>query len=199
MTAAQFLPWTTFAPFGGVIVDRSDRRRLIMVTQAWRAAVMAALGVAVLADVIEIWQLFIVAFTITVGEILVDPSVVATVPTLVAPADLDRANGRITTVETVTNNFAGGPIGALTFALAPWLPFLFDAVSYLGSIAPFSRLPPSQRSVFLRPAPHRATGSWSSRGRSTARPAASSCQSDGASCNATPPTIGSGAPQLPRG
>ncbi|MEZ5229827.1 MAG: hypothetical protein R2710_25145 [Acidimicrobiales bacterium] len=29
LTAAQFLPWTTFAPIGGVIVDRSDRRRLI--------------------------------------------------------------------------------------------------------------------------------------------------------------------------
>ena len=141
LTAAQFLPWTTFAPFGGVIVDRSDRRKLIMVTQAWRGAVMLALGISVLADVVQIWQLFIVAFVITVGEILVDPSVVATVPNLVSRQDLDRANGRLTTVETVTNDFAGGPLGATSFAIAPWLPFLLDSFSYLVSVAPFSRLP----------------------------------------------------------
>lgn len=141
VTAAQFLPWTTFAPFGGVIVDRSDRRRLIMVTQAWRSGVMAALALGIVFDRVGIWHLFVVAFIITVGEILVDPSVVATLPTLVTAADLDTANGRISTVEVVTNNFAGGPLGAISFGVAPWLPFLLDAVSYLGSVVPFSRLP----------------------------------------------------------
>lgn len=141
LTAAQFLPWMTFAPYGGVIVDRSDRRRLILITQAWRAAVMAMLGIVIVVDVVQMWQLFVVAFTITVGEILVDPSVVATVPTIVARRDLDRANGRLTTVETITNDFAGGPLGAITFGFAPWLPFFVDALSYLGSIAPFRRLP----------------------------------------------------------
>jgi len=147
ITVAQFLPWAVFAPFGGVIVDRADRRRLIMITQAWRALVMAALAVLVVADVVQIWQLFGVAFMITVGEILVDPSVVATVPSLVSSDDLDKANSRISTVEVVTNDFVGGPVGAATFGLVPWLPFLVDALSYLGSVLPFSRLPsapPSQ-------------------------------------------------------
>jgi len=144
ITAAQFLPWASFAPFGGVIVDRSDRRRLIMVTQAWRALVMALLALAVLTDAVSIWHLFVVAFVITVGEILVDPSVVATVPTLVTRGDLDKANSRITTVEIVTNDFVGGPVGALSFGFAPWLPFVLDALSYFGSIAPFSRLPRSR-------------------------------------------------------
>lgn len=153
ITAAQFLPWATFAPFGGVIVDRSDRRRLILITQTWRAAVMAVLAVAILTESAEIWHLFVVAFIITVGEILVDPSVVATLPTLVTREDLDTANGRISTVEIVTNEFAGGPIGALSFGLAPWLPFLLDAASYLGSVWPFSRLPSQPK----RPAPAEKT------------------------------------------
>lgn len=144
ITAAQFLPWTTFAPFGGVIVDRADRRRLIMITQGWRALVMAALAISVALGVVQIWHLMVVAYVITAGEILVDPSVVATVPTLVTPTDLDRANGRITTVETVTNDFAGGPLGAFAFAFMPWLPFVIDAVSYAGSIIPFRQLPPNQ-------------------------------------------------------
>ncbi|MEM9565305.1 MAG: MFS transporter [Actinomycetota bacterium] len=141
VTAAQFLPWTTFALVGGVLVDRLDRRRLILTTQTWRAAVMALLAVAVLTDRIEIWHLFVVAYVITVGEILVDPSVVAMLPKLVRPHDLDRANSRITSVETVTNDFAGGPVGSASFTLAPWLPFAVNAASYLGSTVPFRRLP----------------------------------------------------------
>ncbi len=141
ITAAQYLPWALFGPFGGVIVDRSDRRRLIMTVQMCRAVVMATLGVLVFIDVIEVWHVFVVAFLITVGEILVDPSVVATIPRLVKPTDLDRANGRITSVEVVTNEFAGGPLGAATFTVAPWLPFVIDALTYLGSTAPFSRVP----------------------------------------------------------
>ena len=154
ITAAQFLPWATFAPFGGVIVDRADRRRLIMVTQTWRSLVMAALWLAVLTDVVQIWHLFVVAYVITAGEILVDPSIVATVPTLVAPADLDRANGRISTVEITTNDFAGGPVGTASFTLAPWLPFLVDSLTYLGSVPLFRRLPPTPRAA--RPSKQRA-------------------------------------------
>ena len=141
VTAAQFLPWVSVAPLGGALVDRHDRRRLILVTQAWRGAVMLALALLVASDLVAIWHLGVVAFVITAGEILVDPSVVALVPKLVNDEQLDTANGRIASVEIVTNDFAGGPIGATAFGIAPWLPFLLDASSYLGSLVPFRRLP----------------------------------------------------------
>jgi MFS family permease len=145
VTAAQFLPWLVFAPIGGVVVDRSDRRRLILRTQGWRAIIMVTFGILVLADVAAVWMLFVVAFAITVGEILVDPSVVATVPTLVRREDLDRANGRISSVEIVTNDLVGAPVGAGLFLAAPWLPFLLDGLTYFGSILPFRRLPRTPR------------------------------------------------------
>ncbi|MBK5223558.1 MAG: MFS transporter [Acidimicrobiia bacterium] len=141
VTAAQYLPWATFAPLGGVIVDRRDRRQTILVTQTWRGLVMLALATLVWMDLVAIWQLCVVAFVVTVGEIMVDPSVVALVPTVVDDEDLDRANARIASAEIVTNDFAGGPIGAAAFGLAPWLPFLIDGASYLGSVHPFRRLP----------------------------------------------------------
>ena len=102
---------------------------------------MAALAVLVVVDAVAIWQICIVAFVITAGEILVDPAVVALVPTVVDDEDLETANGRIASVEIITNDFAGGPVGAAAFAWAPWIPFVIDAVSYLGSTLPFSRLP----------------------------------------------------------
>lgn len=141
VTAAQYLAWLVFGPFGGAVVDRSDRRRVILTTQLWRGLLMGGLALLVWSDHAEIWQVCIVAFAITVGEILVDPSTVALVPTLVDDADLDRANGRISSVEIVTNDFAGAPLGSMLFALAPWLPFVIDACSYLGSLMPFRGLP----------------------------------------------------------
>lgn len=141
VTAAQYLPWLSVAPLGGALVDRHDRRRMILITQSWRGLVMLALAGLVARDVVAIWQLCVVAFLITAGEILVDPSVVALVPTLVDDDQLDIANGRIASVEIVTNDFAGGPVGATAFGFAPWLPFLLDGGSYLGSLIPFRRLP----------------------------------------------------------
>lgn len=141
VTAAQYLPWATFAPLGGVIVDRRDRRQTILVTQTWRGLVMVALAILVWTDLVAIWQLCLVAFVVTVGEIMVDPSITALVPTVVDDEDLDRANGRIAGAEIVTNDFAGAPVGAAAFWLAPWLPFVLDGASYLGSVLPFRRLP----------------------------------------------------------
>jgi predicted MFS family arabinose efflux permease len=102
---------------------------------------MVALAVVVLSGGASIWMVFAVAFVITVGEILVDPSVVAAVPTIVDKGDLDRANGRISSVEIVTNDLVGAPVGAVLFTAAPWLPFVADGLTYLGSIVPFRRLP----------------------------------------------------------
>lgn len=142
VTAAQYLPWLVFAPVGGALVDRWDRRRTILVTQAWRGIVVGGLAVLVAGSWAEVWHVCIVAFAITLGEILVDPSTVALVPTLVDDDDdLDRANGRISSVEILTNDFAGGPVGAGLFTIAPWLPFVIDGGSYLGSVLPFRRLP----------------------------------------------------------
>ncbi len=141
VTAAQYLAWLTFGPLGGALVDRADRRRTILTTQAWRGLLMAALAFIVWSGHARIWQVCIVAFAITLGEILVDPSTVALVPTLVGDDELDRANGRISSVEIATNDFAGAPVGSALFSLAPWLPFLIDAASYVGSLLPFAGLP----------------------------------------------------------
>ncbi|HSP03156.1 MAG TPA: MFS transporter [Acidimicrobiales bacterium] len=158
VTAAQYLAWLAFGPFGGALVDRADRRRTVLTTQLWRGLLMAGLGLLVWSGHAAIWHVCVVAFAITIGEILVDPSTVALVPTLVDDVDLERANGRIAGVEIVTNDFAGAPVGAALYALAPWLPFVVDACSYLGSLLPFRRLPRRTRTApSSNPAPRLRT------------------------------------------
>lgn len=97
--------------------------------------------VLILIEAVAIWQLCIVAFVITAGEILVDPAIVALVPTVVDDEHLDTANGRIAGAEIITNDFAGAPVGSAAFAWGWSIPFIVDAASYLGSTVPFGRLP----------------------------------------------------------
>ena len=146
VTAVQFLPWLLAAPLLGVVVDRADRRRLVIVTQSWRAAVMIGFGALIFTNNASMATVLVVAFVITAGEILVDPSVTAIVPTIVRRENLDRANGRVSAVETVTNNLLGGPVGVGLYLAARWLPFVSDGLTYAGSVVAFRRMPKTPKS-----------------------------------------------------
>jgi len=91
----QGLPWLLVGAGLGVIVDRTDRRRLMLVVDITRAVVIAALAVAVLAHGAGLLLIYLTAFTTGAGSALRDTAAVTCVPRLVEPADLDRANGGV--------------------------------------------------------------------------------------------------------
>jgi MFS family permease len=132
-TAFTMLPWLVFGLVGGAIVDRYDRRTLIVAGQIVRGLGVAALAVAVQTDRVELWSIYTVAFIIGAGEVIVDTSAQAAIPLLAPsePGGLELANSRMASAELVTNEVVGVPIGAALFAAAAVLPFAIDAASYL--------------------------------------------------------------------
>ena len=82
-SASTLVPWMLFGPVGGALVDRLDRRRLMVVGQLVRGLLVGGLAIAVTADVATIWWVVVVAFGLGVGEVLVDSSSQAAVPRLV--------------------------------------------------------------------------------------------------------------------
>lgn len=95
------LPWLVLGPIGGALVDRVDRRRLIVVSQLARAAFVGILLIGIATGAANIWWLIVVAFGLGAGEILVDTSSQAAVPMLVSDDLLDRANARLITAITL--------------------------------------------------------------------------------------------------
>jgi MFS family permease len=67
---ASWLPWLLFALPGGVLVDRVDRRRLMVIIDWTRVAAMAVLATALLAGWASIALLDAVLFFINTGEIV---------------------------------------------------------------------------------------------------------------------------------
>ncbi|HZX07439.1 MFS transporter, partial [Kribbella sp.] len=66
----QQLPWLLFALFSGVLVDRLDRRLMIVAADIFRALVLVALGAAVLFHTAPLWAVYAALFLLGTAETL---------------------------------------------------------------------------------------------------------------------------------
>ena len=111
VTAVQGVPWLLLGSGAGVVVDRVDRRRLMVLVDTARAAVVAALAVAVLFHSAGLVLIYMTAFLTGTGSVLRETAAVTCVPRLVEPAGLDKANGRMIAGQIVGNELAGPAVG----------------------------------------------------------------------------------------
>jgi MFS family permease len=126
VTAVQGLPWL-LGPAIGVIVDRVDRRRLMMSVDAARAVIIAALVASILVRADGLALIYLTAFTTGAGSALRKTAAVACVPRLVGAEGLDRANGQVIAGQIVGNELAGPAVGGWLCGLAAALPFAVNA------------------------------------------------------------------------
>ncbi len=129
--ALVFLPWLLFAIPAGTLVDRTDRRRTMACANLARAALMAALAVAVVGGWASLPLLYVAAFALGTAEVVYDSAARAMLPAVVSRQQLESGNSRLTTAEAVGQIFVGAPLGAWLFAVAVSLPFWTNAVAYL--------------------------------------------------------------------
>ncbi len=131
----QQLPWLLFALPAGVYVDRLDRRRVVVLANLVRAAVVAGLTAAVAAGVATIAVVYAALFVVGTMETLADNASTALLPAVVAPEDLPRANARLMGVQLVGNQLLAPPLGAALFVAAAALPFGLNAATFLVAAA----------------------------------------------------------------
>ena len=153
VTAVQSLPWLIGA-WLGVIVDRTDRRRVMMMVDTTRAVIIAALAAAIFVHADGLALIYLTAFTTGVGSALRNTAAATCVPRLVDPADLDRANGRVIAGQIVGNELAGPAAGGWLFGVAAVLPFAVNAGT-LGIAALLLLTLPSVFQPAQQPAPAR--------------------------------------------
>ncbi|WP_159058599.1 MFS transporter, partial [Streptomyces europaeiscabiei] len=117
LTAVNMLPWLLFALPAGVLVDRADRRRIVLGSNAVRAAALAG-AAFVLAQDRPLGLLYALAFVLGIAETLADTAAPAMLPRLVDERHLERANGRLSATQIVLNETAGPPVAGLLAGLA---------------------------------------------------------------------------------
>lgn len=91
---AATLPGILVSPLAGTVVDRTDRRLVMLSSDC--AAAMATLLVAatiLLAGRVQLWQIFLLAVVSSVANAFQEPAYSASVPLLVPKRHLGRASG----------------------------------------------------------------------------------------------------------
>jgi MFS family permease len=147
VTAFTWLPWLLFSLPVGVVVDRVDRRRLMVAMDAVRTALVGTLTAAVLLDVVALPLLFGLAFAMGTAETLFDNGAQTILPSLVPANSLARANGRLFAAEVTANQFIGPPLGSALFVAAAAVPFGIDAATFAVSALLLATLPGSYRAA----------------------------------------------------
>jgi predicted MFS family arabinose efflux permease len=110
-TAARYLPVLLLTPYAGLIVDRVDRRTVLLATQASLAALSLALAALVLLGAIELWMVFVVALGFGALTAFDNPARMAFIPEMVGPKLIRNA---ITLNSTMVN--VGRAVGPLVAA-----------------------------------------------------------------------------------
>jgi MFS family permease len=128
---AQLLPWLIFALLSGVLVDRQEPARLIVIVDLLRAAALVGLAVSVLAGTAHLAALYGALFIVGIGSTVSDTAALSLLPLLVGPDDLVRANAGLAGVQLVGADLVGPPLGAYLFVLAAGFPFAFDAATFV--------------------------------------------------------------------
>jgi MFS family permease len=128
------LPALLFSIPAGALIDRVDRRRLVLLINVVRIAVLAVFASAVLMGHNSLLGLYGTVFVLGTADMMFNVATQACLPALVAGDDLARANGYLATGELSGQQFVGPAVGGLAYAAAQAVPFVADAFSFVASL-----------------------------------------------------------------
>src|SRR5215467_7592963 len=88
----QTLPAVIMLPFTGVIIDREDRRRLVMMLDVARALVIAVVAALAFAHRVQIWQLYLMNMLVAAGFWMFWPTITALIQELTPEGQFVHSN-----------------------------------------------------------------------------------------------------------
>lgn len=142
---AGAIPALLVALPAGALADRMNRRRLLVGLELMRFGILAAFGVAILRGWDSLPMLYAAVFLLRGMSVVFDITAGATLPSIVTPRLLVKANSNLLTVQTVAQEIAGQALGGIMFAAASSLPFIADAATFAASAGMLNRAVPDNR------------------------------------------------------
>ncbi len=149
------LPGLIVGPWGGVLSDRFDRRRLVITFQLIMCALAFSFALLVLSDRVTIWHAYLYVILAGVCHSIAQPMRQALVAATV-PRDM-LGNALAANVLTITGTRIFGPFigGILIFTLGFFWNFTIEACLYLANVLMLWPM----RTPYYRPGDARARGS----------------------------------------
>ena len=135
LVALQMLPVLVLAPYGGLVADRVDKRRLMVVVQGAMAVLALALGILTASGTVRLWHVFVLAGCLGIATAFDNPTRQAFVTELVGPEDLRNAVSLNSVLVNAARAIGPAIAGVLIATVGVSACFLINASSYLAVIA----------------------------------------------------------------
>lgn len=152
--ALQFAPQMVLAPYAGVIVDRSDRRQLLVVTQAVMAALALILGLLIVTGLVTLGLVMVFALALGMATTFDAPARQTFVSQLVEDEDLSNAVALNSTSFNLARLVGPAVAGLLVAAVGSGWVFLLNSLSFAAMLAALWALDRAR----LRPSPRAPRG-----------------------------------------
>jgi len=132
----SLLPTVFVGPFAGALVDRWDRRTVMIVADGFIALVSAWLAYLFLADAMQVWHVYVIMLARAAGGIFHLPAMSASTSLMVPQEHLPRVQGLNQAVQGGLN-IVSPPLGALLLSLLPLHGIMaIDVATAICAIAP---------------------------------------------------------------
>ncbi|MGC9220309.1 MAG: MFS transporter [Solirubrobacteraceae bacterium] len=140
VVALQTLPVLLLSPYGGVIADRVDKRRAMLILQAMMAVQALALGLLTVTHSVHLWEIGALAIVLGLNNAFENPARQSFMLELVGADHLRNAVSLNSTMVNVARVVGPGIGGLLILAVGTGWCFLINAVSFVAVISSLLRM-----------------------------------------------------------
>lgn len=133
--ACQFLPMLLLSPFGGLVADRVDKRRLLIITQGVAAVVSITLGVVTYLGTVRLWMVLVLAVALGTVTALDNPTRHSFVSEMVGTDYIDNAVTLWSVLVQAARAVGPAIAGVLIATVGIAWSFLLNGLSFVGVIA----------------------------------------------------------------
>ncbi len=131
---AMTVPLISLLLVGGVVSDRHDRRRVMLLADGVRAVLLALMGALAVSGALRLWQMMVIVAIYGAAQAFFDPASDAIVPELLPAEQLAQANALEQFVRPLALRLAGPAMGGVLVGLfGPGAAFLADGATFVVS------------------------------------------------------------------
>jgi MFS family permease len=146
----RFIPFTVLGLFAGVVADRFDNRRLVIITQATSMAFSALLAVLVLTGPPPLWLIYVLAVLSSTALVFDAPGRHALTFQLVGREELSNAVSLNASLFNASRVVGPALAGVLIAAFGVGVCFAINAVSFLAVLASLLLMRPAELVPLVR-------------------------------------------------
>jgi MFS family permease len=144
LIALQTLPVLLLGPYGGVVADRIDKRRLMIVLQSVMGVQALVLGILTVTHAIRFWEIGVLAVLLGLNNAFENPARQSFMMEMVGPKELRNAVSLNSTLVNAARTVGPAAAGILIATVGTGVCFLINAVSFIPVVLSLTRMDLSQ-------------------------------------------------------